>query len=415
MRKVIFFLIFTVILASLSTFIYTQVKSYKLTKAYIYRDEMLIIDDTDVYCSYFIRARMNKDLYIIGAERQYTDKKQYDDGHRMYMNGGTNDGIQDGDMFLVIHESIPIKHKITNKKLGVLYGKMARAKVVCAYEDKSTIVLEKTCNPVNIGDLLIPFKEEEKLLMKKLDWQRCRLPDSPIEGTVCYMNLFKDTEKHQAANLQWVTVDIGKAEVSRGDWLIIWREMGKGLPPMIFGTAVVLNPEGTNSTIKIIESIYPVLNGDRVVLLKEAKDILAAAAMVEQRKKEKIPILERLEKEKEAGKAVQELNVVFNLNENKLSDAHKTEIGQLEAFIKEKPEVEIILRGYCCSIGGVEYNLKLSKQRVDAVKKYLVDTFNLAEDVFETYHYGEKDPPHDNTTEEQRRKNRLVNIQVIEK
>lgn len=415
MRKVIFFLILTVFLASLTTFIYTQVKSYKLTKAYIYRAESLIIDETDLYCSYFIRAKMNKDLYITGAELQYTNKKVYENGHRMYINKGTNDGIQDGDMFLVIHENKAINHKLTNKKLGLLYMKVARARVDCAYEDKSIIIIENACNPVNIGDLLIPLKEEKKLLMKKLDWQRCRLPDNPIEGTVCYMNLFKEVDKHQAAGLEWITADIGKAEVSRGDWLIIWRDLGEGLPPMIFGTAVVINPEGTNSTIKIIESIYPVNIGDRVVLLKEAKDILTAAAMTEQDKKEKIPILERLKQEKDAGKEVQELNIVFDINKSKLSDTHKTEIGQLEAFIKGKPGVDIILRGYCCSIGGHEYNLKLSKKRVDAVKKYMMDTFGLAEDVFETYHYGEKDAPHDNTTEEQRRKNRLVNVQVIEK
>ena len=73
------------------------------------------------------------------------------------------------------------------------------------------------------------------------------------------------------------------------------------------------------------------------------------------------------------------------------------------------------MRGYTCSIGGLEYNLKLSKERVDGVKAYLVSKLGVDEKLIESYFYGEKDAPYDNTSEEQRRKNRVVNIQVIGK
>ena len=85
----------------------------------------------------------------------------------------------------------------------------------------------------------------------------------------------------------------------------------------------------------------------------------------------------------------------------------------MKEFIGSKKEFVIILRGYACSIGGVDYNLELSKKRVEEVKNYIVSNLNIAPDFIETYFYGEKDTPFDNSTEINRRKNRRVDIQVI--
>jgi outer membrane protein OmpA-like peptidoglycan-associated protein len=52
---------------------------------------------------------------------------------------------------------------------------------------------------------------------------------------------------------------------------------------------------------------------------------------------------------------------------------------------------------------------------VENIKAYLVSKLGIGENLIESYYYGEKDAPYDNTSEEQRRKNRLVNIQVIGK
>jgi len=45
----------------------------------------------------------------------------------------------------------------------------------------------------------------------------------------------------------------------------------------------------------------------------------------------------------------------------------------------------------------------------------LINEYGIAENFIESYFYGEKESPFDNTSEEQRRKNRLVHIQVIGK
>ena len=106
---------------------------------------------------------------------------------------------------------------------------------------------------------------------------------------------------------------------------------------------------------------------------------------------------------------------MINKNNIDFSDKYASEFEKVKEFISSKSQYVVILRGYTCSIGGLEYNLKLSQERVNNVKAYLVSALGIPENFIKTYYYGEKDAPYDNTSEEQRRKNRLVNIQVIGK
>jgi outer membrane protein OmpA-like peptidoglycan-associated protein len=179
------------------------------------------------------------------------------------------------------------------------------------------------------------------------------------------------------------------------------------------GTGIVIAPEKTNSTVKIIEATLPVTVGTRLVLLKGAKKELPGPDL---KKDEKLPIIETLEGT-EPGKQVHALTlkVLFDFNDSVLKDEYKAEIEKIKEFIADYPNYEVVLKGYCCSIGGVEYNLKLSQQRVEGVKQYLVETLKIKAEDIEANYYGETGAPCDNSTEEERQKNRLVQIEVIER
>ena len=109
------------------------------------------------------------------------------------------------------------------------------------------------------------------------------------------------------------------------------------------------------------------------------------------------------------------VNIIFDINEKTIDSRYAELFERIKEFIISKTQYNIVLRGYTCSIGSLEYNLKLSKERVDATKEYLVKKLGVDENLIESYFYGEKDAPYDNTSEEERRKNRVVNIQVIGK
>ncbi len=39
-------------------------------------------------------------------------------------------------------------------------------------------------------------------------------------------------------------------------------------------------------------------------------------------------------------------------------------------WLKEHPDIEIIVEGYCCECGPAQYNMELGKKRADSVKNY---------------------------------------------
>lgn len=83
-----------------------------------------------------------------------------------------------------------------------------------------------------------------------------------------------------------------------------------------------------------------------------------------------------------------------------------------EAF-KEYPEARITVEGHTDSRGGDEANLKLSTERAEAVREYMLATGSVDASRLFAAGYGESRPIASNDTEEGRRKNRRIDI-VIE-
>lgn len=81
--------------------------------------------------------------------------------------------------------------------------------------------------------------------------------------------------------------------------------------------------------------------------------------------------------------------------------------------LKSAEEIEVKIAGHTDSIGSAAYNLKLSKERAESVKEYLVN-HGIDPDRLTTVGYGETRPIAPNTTEEGRAKNRRVELHVVE-
>jgi outer membrane protein OmpA-like peptidoglycan-associated protein len=347
---------------------------------------------------------------IIGAEEMHLNRNIYSDDDKLYINKGSVDGIKEGDMWTVLEQGKRISDPFSLKVLGTYYLKKSLAQVTCIYEDKAVITLKNGCHPVYIGDFLLPYKPEDMVFKKKIDYQECRLPESPFEGTVVYNDLDIDFSREIAGTSHYLAVDLGKALVSKGDFLLFYKVIKKNLPPVITGLGIVINPQNSNSTIKILDSSYPIELGDRVVLISEEPVEKTITEI------EKVPIVEALKGEVESPDIQKiESSILFDIDSKTVSTSYDSEFERIKEFVASKAEFVIILKGYACSIGDVKYNLKLSKDRVDNVKQILVDKLGISENFIETYFYGEKESPFDNSSEEQRRKNRLVQIQAIGK
>lgn len=421
MRKIFFlaliFVVFTAVAQEQPAKKMTGKQRYEqIRRAYAYVEEELVISWSDLYCSYFISSTLiDEDIVITGAEQQIFDKKEYTDNEKMFINKGSSSGLKEGDVFLVLEKGKRFRNPFTHKKLGWHYMQKSRAEITCIYENNAVVTLQKGCFPVKIGDILIPFKPQQTVFKRKINYRRCRLPDGPstIRTTVIFQNVFEISEKVVAGYGDFVIVDIGKALVEKGNYLLFYIDMGPDLPPIICGSGIVVNPQNNTSTVKLLDGDFPTKIGYKAVLVPKSEEPVSGEMG------EEIPIQKTAKEERQAepGEDSIEVGILFDINKKTIDDQDKYagEFEKIKEFISSKSQYVVVLRGYTCSIGGLEYNLKLSKERVDFVKAYLISALGIPENFIESYFYGEKEAPFDNTSEEERRKNRLVNIQVIGK
>ena len=84
-------------------------------------------------------------------------------------------------------------------------------------------------------------------------------------------------------------------------------------------------------------------------------------------------------------------------------------LSGIEKRIKNNPNVVIILEGYASSEGDLELNLKLSQERADNLKTYLVSKGILEKNIV-AKGMGIQNPIASNDTQEGRKKNRRVQV-----
>ncbi len=87
-------------------------------------------------------------------------------------------------------------------------------------------------------------------------------------------------------------------------------------------------------------------------------------------------------------------------------------LRSLATLLHRFPDAELIVRGHTDATGSHKYNMKLSKQRADAVKRFLVKELGIPPERITAEGYGETRPVFPNDTEEHRRKNRRVEFIV---
>lgn len=109
----------------------------------------------------------------------------------------------------------------------------------------------------------------------------------------------------------------------------------------------------------------------------------------------------------EGGKYVTS-GILFDVNSAKIKPDSYGIIREVAAVLKSDVEMKVIIVGHTDSDGDKMDNLKLSKERSDAVKQVLTKNFGINPDRIVTNGKGESDPIIDNATKEAKAMNRRV-------
>ena len=103
--------------------------------------------------------------------------------------------------------------------------------------------------------------------------------------------------------------------------------------------------------------------------------------------------------------------VRFDTNKSTLTPQAKANLDKLVKVFTDYPDTNIVIYGYTDNKGAVDYNLKLSQERANSVKSYLVKK-GLVADRFTTTGMGIADPIETNDTDAGRSKNRRVEFAI---
>ncbi len=217
----------------------------------------------DVYCF----ARLFPDdggfPFTIASSERIGMQDQFSEGEIMYIDGGVNQGVAAGDEFFILHRRRPLKHVISNDNMGVVYSQVGQLRVLCAQEDTAIAEITYACDPIVIGDVLLPFDPVPVPLVLSPDpSDRCDEPNGKPTGYIVYN---RDDQIDIGTN--WpVFIDLGSAEgIYPGMFATIFRDNPvKGMPRLVIGELGILTVEENYSTARITYAWRSVEIGDRV-------------------------------------------------------------------------------------------------------------------------------------------------------
>ncbi len=112
------------------------------------------------------------------------------------------------------------------------------------------------------------------------------------------------------------------------------------------------------------------------------------------------------------GEKIQLNNLMFDQTKADLLPEAKRELDLLASWLEKEGKLRIRFSGHTDNIGDPDLNLKLSQERVQKVKEYLVAQ-GVAPERIEIIGYGGAFPIADNSKEETRKLNRRVEFEIL--
>lgn len=111
------------------------------------------------------------------------------------------------------------------------------------------------------------------------------------------------------------------------------------------------------------------------------------------------------------GLVVNMADVLFQTGKYALSQDAQLKLAKLTGIIQAHPGLNLAIEGHTDTTGSADFNMKLSQQRADGVRQFLISQ-GLSPDTITTKGLGQENPVADNSTAAGRKLNRRVEIIV---
>ena len=152
---------------------------------------------------------------------------------------------------------------------------------------------------------------------------------------------------------------------------------------------------------------------------KDAADKLAAEEKARKDAADKLAAEEKARQEAEAKKLIQETVTDYNrsiANYNngqvEFSQQQKQKLDEIIAMLLQHPEIKLVINGHTCDLGSIETNEKVGLQRAQKMKDYMISKGIAESRIISINSKRDTEPLVPNTSEENRKLNRRVEIVV---
>jgi len=235
---------------------------HQIERAKIFREAYPVIAEVDLYCALFVYQGDLPELRITAAEKGY-EKMMFSDGDVVFLNKGSQDGLEIGQVFQVVEIGDDLGG------FGRLINKRGRAHVVFLEENRAVARIEKSCGRLSVGNYLLPFEEKETLLGKDIGYEAYGAEGSGPSGSIIYL----ERDYNQLGSGGWAIIDIGEeAGVQIGQQMTIYKRIRnpeslavrEDLPAIGVGNSVIIDVGQKTATIKILSCWDSILKGQTV-------------------------------------------------------------------------------------------------------------------------------------------------------
>ena len=125
----------------------------------------------DIYCAGFITKDHVPDAHYVNGGLQTPNTTKFTNGEMVYLAG---DGYQVGQVYTILrelkdpnaYELFPGQRKLL-AATGQPYGDVARVQVVDVRSHSAIAEVQFSCDPVNPGDIAIPFAERQPIAFRE--------------------------------------------------------------------------------------------------------------------------------------------------------------------------------------------------------------------------------------------------------
>ena len=100
----------------------------------------------------------------------------------------------------------------------------------------------------------------------------------------------------------------------------------------------------------------------------------------------------------------------FDFNKWDIKPESEPALREIAKLLSSSPSLKVLIIGHTDNVGGIDYNMKLSQARAEAVVKALITKYKVSAQRLKPYGVGQLAPVATNKTEEGRSKNRRVEL-----